>query len=209
MVWLRPWGGKPSEGQPAGEEYVWVQYTASFKLLSTNDNGPININLFFPYPHVPLRPVVDNEESIDTRIYTLYENFNAQILFAENRPLPPTIEPFAENYVGFAYVEQFETKFIVPTLDIVVRSLYPNDELRIEAWIATTQKNLTLVIFESENIPFVDLIYGPENVVAAGIFVEIKITKIVDGQPLVLEQWSRTIENEIPSAQPVTIRLFQ
>ncbi len=219
VVWLRPW-----EGKPAGEEYVWVQYLASFKLLSTSDNGPIeNLVSYWPYPYTTpekweVANLTEGESPAEVVLYLQRENLTVPYLLgisSENRGDILFASKY-ENWVGEQYWFLFDlpvenSKFTVPSLSInlIQGKLYPGDEFQIEAWFKISVENvakLTLVNWFAENcagIAFDQWI--PETTI--GIEVSVELTKYQNGESQVLKKWARQITEGVP--QMVSVRLFK
>jgi len=166
---LRPWEAKTSgisgegqggenEGQPAGEEYIWVQYLASFKLLSTDDNEPIeNLVTNWPYPYI-YPDVWENAENAEDVWAVLLdpprENISTHIFLGERTEDRGNIllNPIYGDWVGLKNsfplpipIWAENTKYTVPSLSARVSSgkLYPGDGFLVEAWFKISQENVS------------------------------------------------------------------
>jgi hypothetical protein len=168
LAWFRPWEGVGVQ-DPVEKDYVWVKYTASFELLSTADNGPIeNIRVYWPYPYV--RPAV----------WRVIPGFNpANIVFLdpprENIAISPVLgertedrghilfEPIFKCW-AFDGVDNFIAEGLTPVgnppfstskysaselgMRVSQGKIYPGDGIRVEAWFRVPVENiqrLTLV----------------------------------------------------------------
>ena len=225
VVALRPWEEKPSEGEPTGEEYVWVQYIASFKLLSTSDNGPIeNLVTYWPYPYT-MPETWEVAESLDEIasivLYQPRENIDI-VFFPSNRTED------RENLLFFSFYENWNanqeegkgwlpiyppvenSKFTVSLLSLNTSGgkIYPGDRFQVEVWFKLPPedaKRPTLVNSFGENFyPNLQIsLWMPDK--AIGITVDVKLMEFRANESNMLEQW--TYEGDIST--PMSIELFQ
>jgi len=139
---LRRGGTQEGGGQPAGEENVWVQYTASFKLLGTENNQPINeLGVYFYYPHFRL----ENGDKIDPN--PLYENTYLSFVLADNRS-PPRFE-----ISPLSYENTFRNVRLGKFLALgILGNFYPNDEVHVETWFSVPKENIARLTLKFENL---------------------------------------------------------
>ena len=204
---LRPWEAKTSgisgegqggenEGQPAGEEYVWVQYLASFKLLGTGDNGPIDeIAFAWPHPYIKYYTTLPQRENI--RAVFLPGNST------ENRGnillTPPAYD---NNWVKFSSEDN------LPFFPLYVRGgwLYPNDGIKLEAWFLLpcgdiSKLSLANLFYENS------VVVGMSSPVRENIsfVLEIELNKFENKIFQPLGRWERE-DNALPQ---VVVKLYE
>jgi hypothetical protein len=162
LAWFRPWEGVRVQ-EPVEEDHVWVKYTASFELLSTEDNGPIeNIRVYWPYPYV--RPDV-------WKVIPGHDPANMVFLDPprENITISPVLgertedrghilfEPIykcwafgrADNFLALRSAPVGEPPFSMSkyhTSGLGMRvpqgKIYPGDGIRVEAWFRVPVENI-------------------------------------------------------------------
>lgn len=186
---------KPREGKP-DEEYVWVQYTASFKLLETESNESIeNLLIRFAYPH--LIP--------DIPIEPFFENFNVNFMQESPHEDIPEFTP-GENWVS-VYIP-LGIDIPMPELTFLVSKLYVGDEVQVETWLRISKENLerlTLIEYFPENLATAFCCWSsPDETIGAAIKVQMK--KEIDKKFSLLESWARETGG-IPNS--AVIRLFK
>ena len=227
VVALRPWEGEPSEGQPTSEEYVWVQYLASFKLLSTSDNGPIeNLVTYWPYPYT-MPETWEVAESLDEIasivLYQPRENIDI-VFFPGNRTEDREnilFSSFYENWNAnqeegkgwlpiYPPVENSKSTVSSLSLNISEGKIYPGDMFQVEAWFKLPPENAkrtTLVDSFGENLhaTLQILRWTPDKTI--GITVSAKLTEFRANGFDTFEQW--TYEKSDGIFNPISIELFR
>ncbi len=186
---------KPREGKP-DEEYVWVQYTASFKILETESNESIeNVVIRFAYPH--LIP--------DIPIEPFFENVN--INFMQESPHEDIPEFTPEENLVSVYIP-LGIDIPMPELTFLVSKLYVGDEVQVETWLRISKENLerlTLIEYFPENLATAFCCWSsPDETIGAAIKVQMK--KEIDKKFSLLESWARETGG-IPNS--AVIRLFK
>lgn len=206
MVVIKPWEGKQTE-----EENILVHYLASFRLLSTDNNLPIeDLLLGFDYPHLmPSADQIENADNwdeagtIDLFIFPFYENIDVIFSGKENRPAPLFIMDVQP------VIPDDATKLQLPVLVVQVSELYAGEEVRVETWLRVPKKDiekLTLIGYWPENLAraIVDYPSPPETF---GATVLVQMSAYIEQEDRPLENWTRTSHENIPNF--VTIRLFK
>ena len=202
---LKPWEGK------SGEENILVYYLASFRLLSTDNNLPIeDLLLGFDYPHLmPSADQIENADNweetgtIDLFIFPFYENIAVIFSGKDNRPVPSFIKDVQP------IIPDDATKIQLPVLVLQVSELYAGEEVQVETWLSVPKKDiekLTLIGYWPENLARVIVDYpSPPETFGATILVQMNAYIEQENRPL--EKWARTFYENIPNF--VTIRLFR
>lgn len=203
------------EEQPAGEEYVWVQYTASFKLLGTEDNGAIdNLFTYWPYPYVrpPIWETTNNPLEVGgTTLYLPRENIDVKYIFGEREENRENIliDSEFENWnsgtdivntvAGFLFGEPVEnSKLNISLLNIKIPQgkMYPDDSLKVEAWFRVPRENLqkvTMINLFTENRLALFSQWEPDKTI--NLSVQATLQWLENGKFEVLENWTRIVED--------------
>jgi len=164
-----PGGG---EGQQTVEvENLWVQYTASFKLIYTSVSPPStenltlkdvpieNLYLSLPFPCIrpgQLRPILtslngllipENRFEEHTEFGVPIENFEISFTSGGGRP-PPTFTPLGEENRWLSYsfcpLDNSGSAVVVisfPRVRLKVSNLYPGDNFTVTAWLRVPVEN--------------------------------------------------------------------
>jgi len=205
VIILKPWEVNPDE------ENSLVHYLASFRLLSTDNNLPIeDLLLGFDYPHLmPSADQIENADNwdeagtIDLFIFPFYENIDVIFSGKDNRPVPSFIKDVQP------IIPDDATKLQLPVLVVQVSELYAGEEVQVETWLSVPKKDiekLTLIGYWPENLARVIVDYpSPPETFGATILVQMNAYIEQEDRPL--EKWTRTSYENIPNF--VTIRLFR
>lgn len=169
VIALEPWKRNPNEDTTLSNEYVWVQYLASFELLGTSDNGPIeNSAVSWSYPYFTpseweIASTLEERASVLTETPSR-ENIRVIFLPGESQENRGDLlfAPYYENWfdrelpLGIIDSSIENSKYTVPTiyLSLVKGKIYPGDEIQLEAWFKVLTENLpkiSLVNYFVEN----------------------------------------------------------